>query len=140
LLAKENGKTGRWSWLPLVLGPISSTAEKMILRVSPWAPLPSLSSRMNVRQTFDLFTTLITGTSRENVKEFELWQGNESPNGSFQLIGTFQTQNVKLFKTPDQEFRFLPVTAKYLKLKINSAWDPSYGVHLRRVQLFGTLQ
>jgi hypothetical protein len=89
---------------------------------------------------FDLFTTLITRTDRENVKEFELWQGNESPNGSFQLIGTFQTQNVKLFKTPDQEFRFLPVTAKYLKIKIVSAWDHSSGVHLHRVQLFGIFQ
>jgi hypothetical protein len=47
LLAKENGQV---VVATSGLGPISSTAEKMILRVSPWAPLPSLSSRMNVRQ------------------------------------------------------------------------------------------
>jgi hypothetical protein len=137
LLAKENGQVvvaTSGAWADIVDGGEDDIAG---LSLGAFAIFEFKNERP---ATFDLFTTLITGTSRENVKELELWQGNESPNGSFQLIGTFQTQNVKLFKTPDQEFRFLPVTAKYLKLKINSAWDPSYGVHLRRVQLFGTLQ
>ena len=90
--------------------------------------------------TFDLFTTLITGTSRENVKELELWQGNESPNGSFQLIGTFQTQNVKLFNTPYQEFKFSPVTAKYLKVRILSTYDGGANPGVYQWQLFGVLQ
>jgi hypothetical protein len=57
-----------------------------------------------------------------NVKEFELLQGNESPTGFFQSIGKFQTQNVKLFENPYQEFKFSPVTAKYLKVKILSTY------------------
>jgi len=137
LLAKENGQVvvaTSGAWADIIDGGEDDYAG---FSLGAFAIFEFKNARP---ATFDLFTTLIKGTSGENVKEFELWQGNESPTGSFQLIGTFQTQNVKLFKTPDQEFRFLPVTAKYLKLKINSAWDPSYGVHLRRVQLFGTLQ
>jgi hypothetical protein len=41
--------------------------------------------------TFDTFAMLITGTEMNNVKEFELLQGNESPTGFFQSIGKFQT-------------------------------------------------
>jgi hypothetical protein len=63
--------------------------------------------------TFDIFTMLIPGTDDSNVKEFELLQGNESPTGRFESIGKFQTQNMKLFNTPYQEFKFSPVTAKY---------------------------
>ena len=33
--------------------------------------------------TFDTFAMLITGTEMNNVKEFELLQGNESPTGAF---------------------------------------------------------
>jgi hypothetical protein len=82
---------------------------------------------------------LITGTRTENVKEFELLQGNESPTGSFQSIGKFQTQNVKLFEKPYQEFKFSPVTAKYLKVRILSTYDfPHPWVF--QFQLFGVLR
>ena len=83
--------------------------------------------------TFDMFTILIPGTHDSNVKEFELLQGNESPTGPFESIGKFQTQNVKLFNTPYQEFKFSPVTAKYLKVTILSAY--AY-----QIQLFVVLQ
>ena len=90
--------------------------------------------------TFDTFAILITGTEMNNVKEFELLQGNESPTGFFQSIGKFQTQNVKLFNTPYQEFKFSPVTAKYLKIKIVSTWSGFPHPWVNQWQLFGALQ
>jgi Sad1 / UNC-like C-terminal len=89
--------------------------------------------------TFDMFTMLIPGTRDSNVKEFELLQGNESPTGAFQSIGKFQTQNVKLFNTPYQEFKFSPVTAKYLKVIILSAYAFPFS-KVYQIQLFGVLQ
>jgi len=82
---------------------------------------------------------LITETVDNNVKEFELLAGNNSPLGQFQSIGKFQTQNVKLFKTPYQEFKFPAVTAKYLKFKLLSTNNfPHPAVH--EFQLFGNLK
>ena len=91
--------------------------------------------------TFDMFSMLNFESSEYNVKEFELLQGNESPTGFFQSIGTFKTQNVKLFKTLYQQFTFSPVTAKYLKVKILSGWDNHRSfVNVYQFQLFGVLQ
>jgi hypothetical protein len=59
---------------------------------------------------------LIPGTEMNNVKEFELLQGNAYNFASFQSIGKFQTHYEKLFNKPYQEFQFSPVTAKYLKV------------------------
>ena len=88
--------------------------------------------------TFDIFTVLISGTSGDNIKGFELFKGNDSPTGKFEFLGTFETQNLKLFKTPYQEFKFPPVTAKYFKVKIISFWsDISYG-SIYQIQLLGT--
>jgi hypothetical protein len=89
--------------------------------------------------TFDMFTILIPGTRDSNVKEFELLQGNDSPTGSFQLIGKFQTQNLKLFEKPYQEFKFPPVTGKYLKVTILSVYAYPYPT-VFQFQLFGVLQ
>jgi hypothetical protein len=89
--------------------------------------------------TFDEFTMLIQGTETFNIKEFELLAGNDSPTGEFNSIGRFQTQNVKLFKTPYQEFRFTPVTAKYLKFKLVSTYDWPHP-NIYEFQLFGSLK
>ncbi len=89
--------------------------------------------------TFDTFTMLIPVTEDNNVREFELLIGNDSPTGEFESIGKFQTQNVKLFKTPYQEFGFPPVTAKYLKFKLLHTYgDPHPGIY--EFQLFGNLK
>jgi hypothetical protein len=66
--------------------------------------------------TFDTFAVLIPGRG-ENVKEFELLAGNDSPTGDFDSIGKFTTVNAKVIKSPYQEFKFPPVTAKYLIFK-----------------------
>ena len=74
------------------------------------------------------------------MKELELLQGNESPTGAFESIGKFQTQNVKLFNTPYQEFKFSPVTAKYLKVTILSTYGNFPLSNVYQFQLFGVLQ
>jgi hypothetical protein len=89
--------------------------------------------------TLDMFTLLIPGTSDYNVKQFELFAGNDSPTGVFESIGKFQTQNVKLFKTPYQEFKFSPVKAKYLKIKLLSTYGPS-SANVPEVQIFGRME
>ena len=88
---------------------------------------------------FDTFTMLITGTSDSNIKEFELLAGNTAPLGPFQSIGKFQSINVKLFKTPYQEFKFPPVTAKYLKFKLLSSYGSTHP-QVYEFQLFGNLK
>lgn len=88
--------------------------------------------------TFDTFTMLITETADSNVKEFELFVGNESPTGPFESIGKFQTQNVKLFKTPYQEFKFPAVTAKYLKCRLLETYGFRHPI-VHEFQLFGSL-
>jgi len=76
--------------------------------------------------SFDTFATLVKGTASDNLKEFELLVGDESPTGAFRSIGKFTVQNVKLLKSPYQEFKFEPVTAKYLKIKIISNYGSVY--------------
>jgi hypothetical protein len=89
--------------------------------------------------SFDTFKVLILGAESWNLKEFELLAGNDSPTGKFESIGKFQTQNVRFFKDPYQEFRFPPVTARYLKIKVISSHGfSSVGVY--EFQLLGVLE
>jgi hypothetical protein len=88
--------------------------------------------------TFDTFKVLILETATLNLKEFELLAGNDSPTGKFESIGKFQTQNVRFFKEPYQEFRFPPVKAKYFKVKVISSYGFS-SVAVYEFQLLGAL-
>jgi len=86
--------------------------------------------------TFDTFAMLIPGTENNNIKEFELLVGDGSPTGPFRSVGTFQTQNVRIFKNPYQEFKFSAVTAKYVKFKLISTHGGAHpGVY--EFQLWG---
>jgi Mg-chelatase subunit ChlD len=76
--------------------------------------------------TFDRFEMLIPATDTQNVKEFELLAGDESPTGSFHSLGTFTTQNIKFMQAPYQAFTFAPVTAKYLKVALKTDWGGGY--------------
>src|SRR5271166_1839482 len=90
--------------------------------------------------TFDTFAVLIPGKLDKNVKEFELLTG-DSPAGEFSSIGKFTTNNDKFQKNPYQEFKFPPVTAKYLKVQLLSNWgfyDPDRIV-VFQFRLFGRL-
>ncbi|GGB05517.1 hypothetical protein [Puia dinghuensis] len=90
------------------------------------------------KATFDMFCMLIPDQG-DNVKEFELYYGNDSPTGRFDSIGHFTTQNARLFDTPYQQFKFSSVTAKYIKIKIISFWMYGYG-WLHKFQLWGILK
>ncbi|MDQ3195917.1 MAG: TIR domain-containing protein [Pseudomonadota bacterium] len=87
---------------------------------------------------FDTFAVLIPGTSGYHIKEFELLASNDNPTGRFDPIGKFTTQNIKLFKTPFQEFRFSPVKARYLKMKLLSRHDGGDQALAYEFRLFGT--
>jgi hypothetical protein len=66
---------------------------------------------------FDTFTVLVPAAGDFYLRDVELLAGNESPTGRFESLGTFHTRNMKLFKTPYQEFTFAAVRAKYLKVR-----------------------
>lgn len=88
---------------------------------------------------FDTFKVLILETESWNLKEFELLSGNDSPTGKFESIGKFQTQNIRFFKDPYQEFKFPAVKARYLKVKVISSHGfSSVGVY--EFQLLGVLE
>jgi hypothetical protein len=89
--------------------------------------------------TFDSFSMLIPKSGR-NPKEFELFVG-DSPTGPFRSLGTFQPQNVRMMKTAGwQEFKFPPVTAKYLKVKLRSNFEDVVWIDLYEFRLLGQLQ
>jgi hypothetical protein len=93
---------------------------------------------------FDRFKVLILGKESWNLKEFELLAGNDSPTGKFESIGQFQTQNIRFFKDPYQEFRFPAVKARYLKVKVISSHGgtpcPGCLVAVYEFQLLGVLE
>jgi Mg-chelatase subunit ChlD len=88
--------------------------------------------------TFDRFEMLIPATDPQNVKEFELLAGDDSPTGSFRSIGTFTTQNIKFMQAPYQAFTFAPVTAKYLKVALKTDWGGGY-IAAYDFKLFGQI-
>jgi len=89
--------------------------------------------------TFDRFATLVSESMDSNLKEFELLAGDESPTGTFRSIGTFTVQNAKMLKSPYQEFKFDPVTAKYLKVKVISNYGNPIGrIHVSEFKLFSS--
>jgi hypothetical protein len=90
---------------------------------------------------FDTFAVLIPAEG-PNLKEFELFVGNDSPTGKFESIGKFKTTNAKFTRSPYQESHFSPVTAKYLKVQIVSGWVPSnlYPVTVYQFKLLGRLK
>ncbi|MDB6061638.1 MAG: hypothetical protein JWM78_1741 [Verrucomicrobiaceae bacterium] len=89
--------------------------------------------------TFDRFDMLIPKSGR-NPKEFELFAGSESPTGEFHSIGTFHPQNIRLMKTEGwQTFKFAPVTATYLKIKLRSNYEDVVWLDLYEFRLQGQL-
>jgi hypothetical protein len=88
--------------------------------------------------TFDKFTVFIDSQHTNNLKDFELLVGDESPVGAFQSIGVFSTQNMKLMRTPHQEFTFEPVTARFLKVRLVAAHkEDENAIYGSEFQLFG---
>jgi hypothetical protein len=90
--------------------------------------------------TFDVFRMLITETRGYNIKGLELLATSDAPNGQFQSLGTFETQNVRLFPSPWQDFTFSPVKARYLKVRVRSLHSPSGPTQVEQWQLLGRLE
>lgn len=86
--------------------------------------------------TFSTFEILIPH-SGQWVKDFELLAADDSPTGTYRSLGKFATQNARLFKTPYQPFRFSPTTARYLKLKVTSAYTGDCDDSLTQIRLLG---
>jgi Mg-chelatase subunit ChlD len=89
---------------------------------------------------FDKFTILVPKTGPW-VKEFELLAADEVA-GPYQSLGQFTTQNLRMLKTPYQEFKFAETTARYLKIKVISGHDRTTGGWhlLPQVRLVGKLE
>jgi hypothetical protein len=85
------------------------------------------------------FALLVPSAYWDNIKDFELFAGNDSITGSFQSLGKFTTQNMVLILTPYQEFEVPKTTAKYFKVKVLSAHGNDWG-RLKQIRLFGVPQ
>ena len=86
--------------------------------------------------TFDTFAMFIGGTDSGNVKEFELLAA-DAAGGPYRSIGRFSPQNLRLMKSPYQEFSFAPVTASHLKVKLLSSVKGDSYILAHEFQLFG---
>ena len=64
---------------------------------------------------------------------------HESPVGGFRSIGKFAAQNLRLIKSPYQEFTFPETTAKYFKIKVlsNYGGSPLGNTFLKQIRLSG---
>lgn len=90
--------------------------------------------------TFEVFRMLITETRDWNIKSFELLAASDTPNGPFQSLGTFETQNVRLFPSAWQDFTFTPVKARYLKVRVRSLYSASGSTQVEQWQLLGSFE
>ena len=89
---------------------------------------------------FDKFAMLIPNAGAW-VKDFELLAADELA-GPYRSLGQFSTQNLRMLKTPYQEFKFAETTARYLKIKVISGHARTTGGWhlLPQVQLVGKLE
>jgi tetratricopeptide (TPR) repeat protein len=138
LLAKENGGqvllAPNDDWLKTIDG--NEESSGLIFHSGQSAVYAFKDERP---ATFDAFAVLIP-QSGNNVKEFELLAGNESPTGEFRSIGKFTVVNAKFMKSPYQEFKFPPVTAKYFKVLLLSSYHFNDWIELYEFRLSGRLQ
>lgn len=90
--------------------------------------------------TFDTFAMCIPGEDDSNLKEFELLVSDNSWTGPFRSIGKFQAQNAGSPETPYQQFSFPEVTARYLKVQLESNYGNSGFTGLYEFQILGELK
>lgn len=89
--------------------------------------------------TIDGVAVFIGMTGDNNVREFELFAGNDAPAGPFTSIGRFTTQNLRVMRDPWQSFDFSPVTARYVKLTALSNHAGGRAVYINELRLYGRL-
>jgi hypothetical protein len=88
--------------------------------------------------TFSQFQILIPGQGQW-VKDFELLAADDSPVGTFRSLGKFTAQNMKMIKSPYQEFTFPAATARYFKLRVLTTYPGDCDDRLTQIRLNGTL-
>ncbi|MEZ0225751.1 MAG: VWA domain-containing protein [Alphaproteobacteria bacterium] len=88
--------------------------------------------------TFSSIEVQIPDASEYNLKDFEVFAGNEGPSGQFLSLGVFTTQNTKVMPDGWQAFTFAPTTAKYVKVSFKAAHSTSY-IRGHRMRLFGKI-
>ena len=76
--------------------------------------------------TFDAFEVLIPGADQYNMKDLELFVGDDGPLGAFRSVGTLTVQNIKMMNSPYQRFTLPPTTGRYIKVEIKSDWGGGY--------------
>jgi len=138
LLAKENG-----GQLVVAPDPIWKRAISDYDDLQAWAGIGQgvFAFKNDGFATFDTFAVLIPRASEGNLREFELLAASDSPTGAFNSIGRFSTQNVVLMNSPFQEFKFTPVRAKFLKVRVLSDFrDRTEGAALHKFKLMGSLE
>lgn len=92
--------------------------------------------------TFSRFKMLIPHADGGIIKDFEILAADDSPTGSFRSLGQFTTLNMRMVKSPYQEFSFPETTAKYLKVKLissNGVTGAAGCSKLNQIQLIGKL-
>jgi hypothetical protein len=76
--------------------------------------------------TFDAVEVLVPEASQYNVKDVELFVGDDGPLGSFRSVGTLTVQNVKMMSSPYQRFTLPPTTGRFIKIALKSDWGGGY--------------
>ena len=89
--------------------------------------------------TLDGVAVFVGMTNDNNVREFELFAGNDAPTGPFTSIGRFTTQNLRVMGDPWQSFDFQPVNARYVKLATLSNHVGGSAVYVDELRLYGKL-
>lgn len=89
---------------------------------------------------FDTFTVFIAGQDNANLRDFELFAGNDGPDGPFRSLGRFRTRNLRIMQNPYQAFSFPPAEAKYFKLESLQSHGEAEAAYVYEVQLFGELR
>jgi hypothetical protein len=90
--------------------------------------------------TFDTFASFIPATSHANVREFELFSGNDSATGRFDSIAVVVTENVRIIRKPFQEFQLPRVTAKFVKIRALKPHDNLGVIQINELALFGRVE
>ena len=86
--------------------------------------------------TFNKFEMLIPGQGKW-AKDFELLAADDSPAGTYRSLGQFTAQNLKMLKSPYQEFTFPDTTARYFKFRLLSGYPGDCDNSLTQIRLIG---
>lgn len=89
--------------------------------------------------TFDALEILVPEVSANNVKDVELFVGDDGPLGTFRSVGTLTVQNIKMMNSPYQRFTLPPTTARYVKIALKTPWGGDTYVAGHEIKLRGKI-